>query len=780
MKYYLKNIFRTFWRNKASYFGSICIIALGIFVYIAMIDVLYNLDDQLQRYYDENQFAQVFATVSQMPAQDLQQLEQIAGIAAADGRLSGDLRLLLPGQEKIISLHVLGYQPETTLNRITLLQESGAVDDEMLFIGEKMCEVYQFTPQQSLTLLTGDGQETFLFGGQAREPEYIYTLPTDGMLPDGSVYDMAAMSQQTLERLLHKENMVTELGFLLQPGYTFSDVEAQLEAALAPYGLQSLTDRENQPSYHMLQSEYSQLKTIGTVLPAIFMLISVFMLYIVLRKMIFQERGRIGTMKAFGFSDGELIGAYLKQSFLTGVLGALLGSVLAIPFGIFMYEMYLDYFSLPGAGYHNYISTRLIGLLIGTATSMIATYLGVREILKILPAEAMRPAEPPNKKQLHLGRWLSGHLGPQQKMALQTVYQNKMRSVVIALAIAFPFAMVAVLSSFDTIAEQMYYDQFHYIQTYDLKLTLQQYQTPEQAVAAARQLKGGYQAEPLATLAVTLQHENHQEMAALYLLPEASQLFHVMDIGRKEYQPRADGLLLNATLAKKLQLKVGDTVQLENSWLTAEAVEVPVLAILEESFGGGCYLSQAGCRRYFQADPMANAVMLRASDTNQVKQQLVEAGQVISMTDAAQTLQSYEEMMGSMMLMIDLFALLSILAGFILIYNVLGISLRERRNEFGTLAILGSSDEELARMIGSEQIIHLILGLLLGLPLVAALCRLMETLVAEDIYTIHVTVPLGSYGLAVLIAVLVVAGSTALLVREQLRFEPAEILRERE
>lgn len=86
-------------------------------------------------------------------AQDLQQLEQIEGIAVADGRLSGDLRLLLPEQEKIISLHVLGYQPEMKLNQITLLQESGTVDDEMLFIGEKMCEVYQFAPQQSITLL---------------------------------------------------------------------------------------------------------------------------------------------------------------------------------------------------------------------------------------------------------------------------------------------------------------------------------------------------------------------------------------------------------------------------------------------------------------------------------------------------------------------------------------------------------------------------------------------------------------------------------------------------
>ena len=177
---------------------------------------------------------------------------------------------------------------------------------------------------------------------------------------------------------------------------------------------------------------------------------------------------------------------------------------------------------------------------------------------------------------------------------------------------------------------------------------------------------------------------------------------------------------------------------------------------------------------------MVNAVMLRAFDTSRVKPQLAEAGQVISMTDAAQTLQSYEEMMGSMMMMIDLFALLSILAGFILIYNVLGISLRERRNEFGTLIILGASDGEIARMIGSEQIIHLILGLFLGMPLVAALSRLMETLVAEDIYTIHVTVTLGSYSLSIFIAALIVAGSTALLVREQLQFEPVEILRERE
>lgn len=779
MHYYLKNIFRTFWRNKASYLGSICIIALGIFIYIALIDVLYNLDDQLQNYYEENQFAQVFATVTQMPEQDIALLEEIEGIAKADGRLSGDLRLYMPEQEKIISLHILGYKADTGINQITLQSDLGTMQEDKIYIGEKMNAVYHFNDLEPITLLTGDGRETFYFGGWAREPEYIYTIPPDSMLPDGSVYDMAAMDQTVLERLLQKENMVTELGFFLQPGYSFADVQAQLEAKLKPYGLQSLTDRESQSSYNMLQSEYNELRTIGGVVPAIFMLISVFMMYIVLRKMIFQERGRIGTMKAFGFTDRELIGAYLKQSFLTGVLGAIVGGILAIPLGIFLYEMYLDYFSLPGDVYQNYWSTRLIGLLIGTATSVLSTYLGVREILCVMPAEAMRPASPPVKKQLRLGRGVFAKLRPQQKMALQTIYQNKLRSIVIALAVAFPFAMVAVLSSFDGVVDKIFTDQFTWIQTYDYKVTLQQYDTPERVVASARQLDGVYQAEPLGTVAVTLQHENRKEMAALYFLPEASELFHVMDSTYQEYQPRADGVILNTRIAKKMHLATGDLVQIESSWLCEDAVTVPVVAVVEETFGGGCYMLMEGCRHVFHREPFANAVMYRAFDNSSI-QTLSTEGKITGMTDAERTMTNQKAMMGSMMILVHMFSLLAVAAGFILIYNVLGISLRERRNEFGTLMILGANDKEISNMIISEQLIHYILGLILGLPMIVALTRLMESLVSEELYTLHLTLAPWNYVLGALVALVVIVGSTALLVREQLRFDPTELLRERE
>lgn len=137
---------------------------------------------------------------------------------------------------------------------------------------------------------------------------------------------------------------MNELGFRLAKGYTYEDVRYQLMDRLSGYGLISLTSKENQASYNMVQGEIHELYSMGTVLPILFMSISVFMLYVVLKKMIDKDQSLIGTMKSFGMRDGELILAYLYQGAEVGVLGALAGSVLAVPFGRYMFLMYVDFF----------------------------------------------------------------------------------------------------------------------------------------------------------------------------------------------------------------------------------------------------------------------------------------------------------------------------------------------------------------------------------------------------------------------------------------------------
>ena len=196
---------------------------------------------------------------------------------------------------------------------------------------------------------------------------------------------------------------------------------------LAPYGLISMSKKEDQTSYDMVEGEIGELISMGTILPFMFLSISVFMLYVVLKKMIDRDQSLIGTMKAFGMTDLELLVPYLMEGLIIGVAGALVGAVLAAPFGRYMFGMYVEFFNLPNTIYHDFIWTRITGILLAAATGAAAAYLGVRDILIIVPAQAMRQAAPKNVGNVRIPWQIARQLNTVGKMALRSVTRNPFR-----------------------------------------------------------------------------------------------------------------------------------------------------------------------------------------------------------------------------------------------------------------------------------------------------------------------------------------------------------------
>lgn len=783
MDLFLRNVLRNAVKNKTAYLGAVCIIALGILIYVAMTDTLHNLQDKVDIYYEECQFADVFATVGAMPASELAQLEAIPGVETAFGRLSGDARLLLDGQNNIVTLHLLAYSADDILNKISLSDQKNQIDSDMIYLGSKMLTAYHFPIGQELPLLINGDIHHFTLGGQANAPEYIYAMPPNGaQTPDGEIYDIACIDLAQLESLLNRDGQVTELGFLLQEGYGFDDIKAQLESQLSPYGLSSLTAQKDQSSTYMLRSEFSQLSTMGTVLPAIFLAISIFMLYIVLKKIIDQDRSLIGTLKAFGFTDLAIIAAYLKQGAVIGLLGAVLGSLLAIPFGQFMFDMYIDYFNLPYPYYDNYVSTRLFGIVLACAASLLATYWGICDILSITPAEAMRPAVPQQTAELPLPQILRQTLNTRQKMGLRTIWRHKSRSVIIALAIAFPFALCSVLFSFDSVVDQMFYDQFNEIQLYDLKVSLSSYTPYETAVSAATRLDYVYDVEAIAEFPLLLHHDNLSQFTTLTVLPAQSSLYKIKDIHDVFYTPQPDGLIINSKTASDLHVQAGDTVELTSSYLSPVPLKLPILTVIEETLGTSCYLSQEGLMLQFGIAPTANAIIFNIypSQIEPLKTILQDSRYVTAVTDSDRILKNYQELMQSMIAMVNMFSLMAVLTGIILIYNISLISIRERRLELGTLSILGTQLKELSEMILFEQLINFVLGILLGIPLVIVFKQVMEKLVASDTYTIALQIPTNAYAKSFIICLALMIAAFAAIMKNISRIEPADILKERE
>lgn len=136
MRSFRKNVLRLAWKNKASVLGSILIIAIGIFVLVAMFDTLQNLTDQIFRYYEQYEMADVFVTVRGIPLETVQRMDSIEGIAKADGKLSVDVRMICEGQTEIATVHLMGYREDARVNQMDLFGKN--MTDETVFLGSRM------------------------------------------------------------------------------------------------------------------------------------------------------------------------------------------------------------------------------------------------------------------------------------------------------------------------------------------------------------------------------------------------------------------------------------------------------------------------------------------------------------------------------------------------------------------------------------------------------------------------------------------------------------------
>lgn len=762
MKQFQKNVLRLAVKNRGSLLGAVLIIALGIFVMVAMEDTLLNLKNQISAYYAAQQLSDLFAEVSGISEAELQRLLEIPGISAASGRMSAELRIIegeAPASETlndIVTVHLLSSEEGATLNRPRLSAPMQSSDD--IFLGPRMSAVYRFPIGTELRLLCGGESFRFRYAGTVSQPDYIYSVPPGGsMIPDGSIYDIAMISPEKMSAMLHSSAR-TELAFSLAPGVRFEDIRHELQEHLTPYGLKSLCDRPKQTSYAMVDDEFHELRATGTMLPMLFLSVSVFMLYIVLKKMIDQERVLIGTMKAFGLSSHELISGYLMLGLLIGACGALLGGLLAGFFGRFMFRLYCDYFNLPDPRYHDYLTPRLYGLLLAAFSSTAAVLSGTHEILSIAPAAAMRQQSPAKAVNALLPPHLFRRLPLLSRIALRSLQRNPLRSFLIVLAVAFPFSMASVLFSYPAVVDHMLREQFQHIECYDLQLHLDSPVSPERAADAALTLKDCAEAETVLQLPAAFQRDALTEYALLTALPEKSHLWHIIDAEGKEHAPPRCGIILNQRTADKLKLSAGDRVRILIPGLLPEARELPVLRVIQETFGSGAYLALDSLPDQLGTDRLCNKLILRAKPGAfaSLKSDIRSAGRISWIVDMPKSVKTYQDMMGSMFIMVNSFAVMSLIAGGILIYNISLITLRERISELTTLRVLGCSEMELGQMLLIEQGVLLFLGILLGMPGNYLVRGLLERFMTSDNYHIQLNLHPASCVLAFFCCIFIV------------------------
>lgn len=748
---------RKTWRdikeNMGVYLACVVVIALGLLIYTSMSIAVESMDKAQQDFYAQTNFADGFISLDGYPETMVRSLTVIPGMDQALGRIVKEVRLIDEKKDsnQYLKLVTLGNRDDPEINRVSLL--TGRLPGENkpeILLDPKFLAANHLSLGDSVEVSLDGNQVSFSIAGTAQSSEFIYIMRNaQDLYPSPEEFGIAYVPFNTLKALVKEKGQVNDIVFTLKPGVSFDSLKDSLEAALKPYGVRSIIPRKDQTSHSILTSEIKQIRNMTQTLPVVFLGVAAIILYTMLRRLIEQQRAMIGTLKAFGFTEGEIVVHYLTYPVVIGTLGGLLGGLAGIVLSFPLTTLYREFFALPGLESHFSGKYLFMSLAMALMFSVLSGIKGSLDILRLEPAQAMRPPAPGTARKTLLEKvtWFWGLLSAQAQMGVRDVFRTPVRSLFNVVGIAVVFSLMTVSWSMQNMTDLLTVVQLEKVQTYDVKLQLAQ-PSPARAVQfAVAHEPGVAKVEPLLEVPATLKNGWLKKEVSLMGLKRGSTLYNILDKDDRRVEVPDHGVLLSEHLAQILNVKTGDVISAESplrrETLNQKGEELVVQGIVPQYVGLNAFMEDTELQRFLRQGEISTAMLIKmdAAQVAAMKQRYQNAANVSSLESLKDTGAKIKKMMESFGFTVWLLAILGGFCGFALIYNASIISLSERKRELASLRVLGMTPGEVLRVITSEQWTIFVLGIMLGIPMAYGLNISMAHSMSTDLYSLPAELP---------------------------------------
>ncbi len=779
-----KKAVRSIWANKKAYLACVVLILIGIMMYTALSIASESLEISKVKYYKEYNMADVFVKLEDMPTSLVLGLYDIKGIKEVVPRYVVEARAETDDTEEIIVLRLIALDnvEEMRMNKI-LIEGEPLLNPEDLIVNSNFFAAHNLAYGDTVSLFLNGREYVCHVVASSLSPEYVYIVKNAmEMLPDVSGFGIGYITAEMMNSMTGKAGYTNDILITLEEGYTFEDVKIDLEDALDPYGLKELIARKDQLSHSMLQMELDSIKSVSLSIPMVFVLLAIIVLYLMLKRVIEQERTQIGTLKAFGYSNPQILLHYLSYGgvtgFVGGIFGWLFGYLMSGPYVV----MYSQFFNLPNMAASFNLRYLVISILIGTIGGILGAFAGAIKVLGLNPAEAMRPESPKEVKFDLVGKmkWLTYLLTSRGNMALRNITRNLVRSSFIVVGIMFSFSLLAFVGSISSMIDKMIYSQFTDIQKYDVKITLNSPLDYTSAVETVYAIEGVGRAEGLLEIPVELVNKHIRSGIVMTGIEENAELYRIFDTNRKiAYSPPTQGIILTNGIADKLKVKTGDTIFISSSLIEKE-IPIKIVRVIEQNLGSGCYMEIQTLGDLFNQGVTATSILVETGDIAYLKDYLKNSANAMYIEDSSTTLKKYQEMMGPYESLYFFLEVMGMFVAFAIIYNTSTISLSERKREYATLRVIGLSVNEVCEIMNFEYWILSVIAILLGIPFTSLLNQSVNLMVDTSMYSMPSTIQISAYLVGAIGCISAIMLSNLSAKKNIRKFDMVEVLKERE
>ncbi|MEM7412874.1 MAG: ABC transporter permease [Myxococcota bacterium] len=784
-----RKLLRDLWRLKGQVGSIAMVIAAGIALLVMSLSTHEALRETAAAYYERFRFAEVFANVERAPVHVRARVALIAGVKAAETRISKQAILDVEGFEEPLMGRLVsipeGRQPG--LNRLFLhtgrLLEPGHPDE--VIVNASFAEAHELALGDTIGAVVNGRRRALRIVGTARSPEFIYVISPFALIPDKKRYGILWMGHAALEAAYDFDGAFNDLALSLERGVDPRRVVAELDPILAPYGGVGAVDRTDHLSAWFVENELEQNRTNARLLPSVFLGVAAFLTTMVLNRLIAIERNEIGLMKAFGYSRAQVGWHYAKWVLVVCGLGIALGWGLGAALGKFSTATYARHLNFPLLIYRPGPTSFAIGAVASLVTALAAALRGVLRAANLPPVVAMRPPAPANFRSGPGMRALLERIAdPPTRILLRQIARWPVRALTTGLGFAFAVAMMVLSLQFTDAIDVLVRAHFEESQREDLALGFVDAQ-PTTILHEVARLPGVLEVEPLRVVPVDLRSGHRAHRGTLQGLSLGARLTRIYDTHRGAVPVPASGVALTRKLAEKLGVTVGDRVAYEVREGRRPRGELLVGEVFDSSIGMLAYVNLAALNRLLGDRPLAEYAKVRfdSQERGALLAELKELPTVSAAGLKASALSNFHATIAeTLLIFVGFFSAFSFALGFGVTYNAQRIALSERGRELATLRVLGFTRWETLYILVGETWLLLLASLPLGCGLGWLLTALFVNAPGFDteLMRLPLAIDATTYGVSVL--VLLVAGAVAALAirRRHDRLDLVSVLKTRE
>ncbi len=725
----IRKLFRTAWRYRSQFISMIIMIAIGVGVFLGFNIEWKSIEADTNAYFEETLYAdfRLFSETG-FSEEDIDKIQAVKGVDAATRYLS--VNVGIKDSKNSVALNVSENYTVSTMYIVEGAEYEESSDG--IWISDRFAKENEIALGDTLTMTYMGLEIRGEIIGLVKSGEMMICVADENQLmPDYETFGFVYITPDKLEEVL---------GTAFYPQINIrSDMEKEEleEAVQDALGRTILvTSKDEHVAYAGAQSEAEEGKTMGSILPVLFLAIAILTMVTTMHRIAANEKVQIGTLKALGFRDSRILRHYTSYGFMIGLIGTGLGVALGYGIASMIISptgMMSTYFDLPE---WKLIMPDFCWPIIVLTVLMLTliSFLSVKKILKGTAADVLRPYTPKAMKKSIFEKipgWEKLPFGT--KWNVRDILRHKSRSAMTLvgvvgcmLLLVGGLGMKDTMGSFMTLLDEG-------ISNYVTKVNLSETAENSELEALAEELNGDWMA------AAGISYEG--KTVTLEVYHADNEKIRFVDEDNEFLELGDEGAYL--CLRLKDTAEIGDMIEF-SPYGSEETYRVRVAGYFRSVMTESIVMTED------YAKEVGVPYHISSIYTDEVSDDIEDSSLITGKQDKKMLMETYDTFMQIMNVMVYIFVLAAIILGSVVLYNLGIMSYVERQRELATLKVLGFRNSHIGRLLISQNMWLTVIGVMIGLPAGVGILNILIMSLGSE-YELKLTLGALTYAVSILV-----------------------------